>query len=218
MCSQFCPFSPVSDDDAGPFTPIANACGQGNRDISITNTTNDRTIKFGSLITHLIGEHHFFEGQVPYRLDPTDVIDTLELEPESDFSLPPPNSLSTAIEESVEIESKSTPKWELTGIYPMASQRVPEQLASVYEIELVDFGNNIKGLILPYYHVYDDQTEMGTNTKAHFLHLFNMGEKNTRITGTVNGLRFTDISVPAHKRVILATARFESSTITLPHL
>jgi hypothetical protein len=84
LCNQYCPFSPKGADwDASPFQDVENACGLGNREITILNTKNNRSITFGSLIVHLIEQHHFFEGSVPHRLPPIDAIETLELASET---------------------------------------------------------------------------------------------------------------------------------------
>ena len=82
---QTCPFSRTNDPDYFG----SNCCGNDNRDIEITNIETEASISFGGLLIHLIGEHHFFEGEVDYRLDPKRVIEVLELKPEPDFNLAP---------------------------------------------------------------------------------------------------------------------------------
>jgi hypothetical protein len=95
---QTCPFYDIGD------------CGSDNRDIFITkcNTKKPSGIKgmiqrvinpalreteeidrieFPGLIMHLIRDHHFFEGDTPYRLNPEDAIRVLEIKPGVDYSI-----------------------------------------------------------------------------------------------------------------------------------
>jgi hypothetical protein len=175
---QFCPFSPASNNNANKFAPIENACGSGDRDISITNTTNNKTIKFGSLLLHLIEEHHFFEGQVPYRLNPQDVIDVLELQAEENFSLPPPNSLTNPIVEE-------QPGLRFVSSYELTSKHKPKHtvklLVKAYKINLIEISDSLKGLILPYCHANDTQGETEVSSKEFFLHVFNTGNKSASL-------------------------------------
>lgn len=82
ICSQYCPFSPPgADDECGPLNEPKDACGQGNRDVTITNTRTDEQMSFSALLPHLIRDHHFFEGSVPHRLAPEKIIRFLGLTP-----------------------------------------------------------------------------------------------------------------------------------------
>jgi len=82
---QFCPFTTSSDEMASPFAPIPNACGRGRGDFTIANVVSGRSIEFSDLLTHMIFDHHFFEGRVSHRLDPINIIETLELIPDPNF-------------------------------------------------------------------------------------------------------------------------------------
>ncbi|MBA3602971.1 MAG: hypothetical protein H0W50_04880 [Parachlamydiaceae bacterium] len=88
MNAQFCPFTLYSDHNASPFESIKNPCSMANLDITITNVESGRSIKFSSLLPHLIHMHHFFEGRVPHRLAPLDIIETLEIPSETNFIIP----------------------------------------------------------------------------------------------------------------------------------
>jgi hypothetical protein len=57
----------------------------GSSDYVIYNLSNNKIIRFGDLLIELIRDHGFFEGSVLYRLDPKEVILTLELIPEQDY-------------------------------------------------------------------------------------------------------------------------------------
>ena len=91
---QYCPFSLRKEDS------YTNLCGRGSKDITITNIQKtdkngkNLSIKVGSLLPHLIRDHHFFEGDVPYRVSPKDIIETLGIEKEEKPQFPPPNTLS----------------------------------------------------------------------------------------------------------------------------
>jgi hypothetical protein len=88
VCAQFCPFSPEDDSNAGPFTRFDHVCPSSRYDYIIRNTFNGKYIRFGGLLPHFIGFHHLFLGSVEHRLDPIDAIETLELPPEANPSLP----------------------------------------------------------------------------------------------------------------------------------
>lgn len=92
--SQFCPFSLVKDDYGDDLNNSIGACGRGSQVITIKNTENGKSITFGSLLLHLIRDHHFFEGDVRYGASPKDIIETLEIEREENLQLPPLNTLS----------------------------------------------------------------------------------------------------------------------------
>lgn len=73
---QYCPFSDVGENyRTSPFEHIHSHCGRSNMDITITNIKNNKVLTFGSLLVHLIKDHHFFEGSVEHRLDPVKLID-----------------------------------------------------------------------------------------------------------------------------------------------
>lgn len=72
---QDCPFK-NKDFDKDPKS-------RGSCDYTITNIKTNESIKFGDLLIHLISRHHFFEGNVDYRLDPKIAINVLEITPTS---------------------------------------------------------------------------------------------------------------------------------------
>jgi len=63
---QFCPFESRDEtmcDDKGSIDHL------------IYNVANDKTLRFSELLIHLIRAHHFFEGSVPYRADPREIVE-----------------------------------------------------------------------------------------------------------------------------------------------
>ena len=72
---QECPFS--DECERSPY-----ACAN----YTLIQLQSSRAITFPGLIFHLIRDHHFFEGDVPYRLDPGRAIDALELRPGIDYA------------------------------------------------------------------------------------------------------------------------------------
>lgn len=69
-----------------PFRDIGDMCGSGSRDYEIYNEDTDEQIFFPALIIHLIRDHHFFEGNTMYRLDPAKAVNVLEIEPGVDYT------------------------------------------------------------------------------------------------------------------------------------
>jgi hypothetical protein len=55
-------------------------------DFTLTNRRRQSKIWFPGLIIHLVRDHHFFEGDTRYRLDPTDAVQVLEIVPGVDYS------------------------------------------------------------------------------------------------------------------------------------
>lgn len=58
--------------------PFCNE-GKGSTDYTIVNLKTKESLQFSDLVIHLIKHHHFFEGSVPYRVDPLKAIKVLEL-------------------------------------------------------------------------------------------------------------------------------------------
>ncbi|HSW77036.1 MAG TPA: hypothetical protein VLG50_08310 [Candidatus Saccharimonadales bacterium] len=75
---QPCPFIVFSDtinrEDTG-----------GGDDYWIYDLETGKTLQFNDLLIHLIGNHHFFEGNVYHRLDPNAIIDFFNLQPGVDY-------------------------------------------------------------------------------------------------------------------------------------
>jgi hypothetical protein len=79
--TQECPFS---KDLRGPKT----WCGEGKSLITIINRISGKCLKnITELHPHLIRDHHFFEGDTEYRLDPECAIDVLGIKPGVDYKL-----------------------------------------------------------------------------------------------------------------------------------
>jgi len=61
---------------------------RGSNDYTITNLKTGCSIRFGELITHLIGVHEFFEGKgTSYRLDPEKLLQVIEIDPAVDYKV-----------------------------------------------------------------------------------------------------------------------------------
>jgi hypothetical protein len=69
---EICPFHPKEDK-------LHQGIGYGSSEYFIKNMKNGKSIKFSSLLPHMIQYHSFFEGHVTYRLNPQDVVECLEI-------------------------------------------------------------------------------------------------------------------------------------------
>lgn len=76
---QSCPFVCFSEIGSRSETG-------GGDDYWIYDLETRKTLQFNDLIIHLIGDHHFFEGDVFHRLNPDDVINFFNLQPGIDYS------------------------------------------------------------------------------------------------------------------------------------
>lgn len=74
---QNCPFSKFCDD----------SCEKASTDYRVFKNSTNQSIVFSELIVHLIRDHHFFEGHVQYRLDPSFIIDFLNIKPDVDYKI-----------------------------------------------------------------------------------------------------------------------------------
>lgn len=86
MGSQQCPFSyetKPSEDGIGYYV---YSCGSGSHDFTVKNERKGTEIRFPQLIAHLVRDHHFFEGNTSYRLNPEDAVKVLELKPGVDYT------------------------------------------------------------------------------------------------------------------------------------
>ena len=63
------------------FCPFDSKCPYASKNFVIENLKTRHKIIFSELIIHLIRDHHFFEGNVRYRLDPSEVVQLLQLNP-----------------------------------------------------------------------------------------------------------------------------------------
>lgn len=66
--SQECPFHGISNISCGRIT-------FANTDFKVTRISDGKTLSFSGLMPHLIENHHFFEGNVPYRIEPEEVVE-----------------------------------------------------------------------------------------------------------------------------------------------
>lgn len=77
MGRQICPFDfDLTHSGKGP-------CGTsgGSTDYVIYDIQTGNSLRFSDLIIHLIKDHCFFEGNVPYRVDPENAIKVLDIQP-----------------------------------------------------------------------------------------------------------------------------------------
>ena len=76
ISSRECPFQNKNLD------PYYRGHIYGSTDIKIVNVLTGKSIEFNTLLVHMIGCHEFFESpRSYYRLEPKDIIDTLEIKP-----------------------------------------------------------------------------------------------------------------------------------------
>lgn len=79
---QCCPFRSPKDKNAIFFGQPATG---GDNDYWIYDVVNNKSLTFNDLHIHMIREHGFFEGSVPYRLDPGSVINFFNLSSGVDY-------------------------------------------------------------------------------------------------------------------------------------
>lgn len=77
---QYCPLCNSDEKD--------NDCRSNNESMVINKKTKEK-IFIPGLIVHLIKEHHFFEGNTPYRVDPLIAIKVLDIKPNIDYKSRP---------------------------------------------------------------------------------------------------------------------------------
>lgn len=92
-----------------------------------------------------------------------------------------------------------------SGSYPFSNYLFPFDLAFLIGQKLLNFKDDVVGLVLPYPHGYDNEPLMGINRlDLQFLHLFNTGDTSKKISGNVNGIEFKDVEVPYNRRITLS--------------
>lgn len=79
---QECPFGCKAKASNG-----VNSINEGSYDLKIKNLTTAIEMKMAGFIVHLIREHGFFEGNVPYRADPRELVSLLEIQPHKEYPL-----------------------------------------------------------------------------------------------------------------------------------
>lgn len=78
-CSQLCPFWKEFETDRG-CTDILPCGFQNHTTFTVTDNKTGREIVFSDLTVHLIHSHGFYEGNVPFRVDPKKIIEFLQIE------------------------------------------------------------------------------------------------------------------------------------------
>jgi len=71
--SQECPFE-------------LKGCMRGSCDFDVRRRESQNAILIPELAIHLIRDHHFFEGETPYRVDPAAIVDLLEIRPNVSYA------------------------------------------------------------------------------------------------------------------------------------
>ena len=104
----------------------------------------------------------------------------------------------------MQTECNSPTQWEFSGCYPYKPSLLLFDLAPEFNQNIINFKNDILGLILPYtgfdYPAIDRSYSLDPEQK--FLHLFNTGDTEKKINGTVDGIAFTT-TIPYGKKIIL---------------
>lgn len=119
-----------------------------------------------------------------------------------------PYEPSMSGEYSLKDKAKFEPFWKLSGFYYLGFN--PIDLAIEKNLPIHNLQNHVIGLILPYPHGFDDQPFMGiTRLDLRFLHLFNAGETPKTVSGEVDGMAFTNVEIPAHKRIVLINSSYD---------
>ena len=86
MGLQFCPFFYEEVKDEESIGTRVYCCGSTSQDCTIYNKRQKRSVTFSGLMPHLVRDHHFFEGNTSYRLNPEWVIHVLEIKPGVDYT------------------------------------------------------------------------------------------------------------------------------------
>ena len=74
---QECPF--FYEEEPTEIGTRVYTCGRASNIFFVKNIRSGESIGFSELMPHLIRDHHFFEGETPYRLDPERAVRILEL-------------------------------------------------------------------------------------------------------------------------------------------
>ena len=74
---QECPFFYATESTKRGVR--AYTCGKGQSNFIVENMRTHERIFFPELMSHLVRDHHFFEGDTPYRLDPERAVRVLNL-------------------------------------------------------------------------------------------------------------------------------------------
>lgn len=182
---QFCPFSPEDDSDASPLKKWNNDCPSSRFNYVIKNVLNKKEIEMGGLLPHLIGVHHFFLGEVPYRLDPVKTLEVLELHPEADPTAP------TCVKESQFLQANERMKaWNFVGGHPLSTVTM-EEIAELPGSNVEKMKEGVFRINLPYM-IPGINYPRGDATYTHF---YNTNSENIAINEIVDG-KLLQILVP----------------------
>lgn len=127
---QECPFDPGGSTSR-------RSCGRGSSDFAIARLGSEKWIPIPELAIHLIRDHHFFEGDTPYRVDPAAVVDLLEIRPNVRYTpktvteeiWDPLHQTSMMDENAIaEVERTASSKIELDGVI---AYRIADELVMV---------------------------------------------------------------------------------------
>ena len=101
-------------------------------------------------------------------------------------------------------ESDLPARWVFSGSYPYTPSLIIFELAPEFNQNIINFKDDILGLMLPYtgfdYPAFDRSYSFDPNQK--FLHLFNTGDTEKKITAVVDGIAFST-TIPYNKKIIL---------------
>lgn len=100
--------------------------------------------------------------------------------------------------------SNSPARWVFSGSYPYTPSLIIFDLAPEYHQNIINFKDDILGLMLPYtgfdYPAIYRNYSLDPHQK--FLHLFNTGDTEKKISAIVDGIAFTT-TIPYGKKIIL---------------
>lgn len=92
--------------------------------------------------------------------------------------------------------------WKFCDFFQFEDTNLPFRLAEESGQQIINFGNGIYGIILPYDHVFDGEFYIPMPHKI-FLHLFNTREYGIQdVSGMVNEVKFTERIHPKHRLVL----------------
>ena len=168
---QECPFSKDINIDS-------TICGRGSSWINIINISSKKCISnITELHAHLIKDHHFFEGNPFYRLDPELAIEVLGIEPNIDYK----------------VKTLTKTEWDISASKSYYEQ---EDLQAAREHKIEDIMTpEFEAYLLPY-------DEWKNSNGRQYLHIFKFSKQlteqdykigNTCITGKQikMGLKYT---------------------------
>jgi hypothetical protein len=125
--SMTCPFHDSSKD------PTSHS--ESYSEITIKNKNTGKSIKYNSLMWHLIRNHQFFGGPLSsYRVDPTHIVDVFDIKPEDRF----------------DIRYESTYVWTLSQSGPGYGLSGNTELLTKIALKSFRIDDYFKGFLMPY--------------------------------------------------------------------